>query len=66
MFQNIPNYLTLFLGILIAGALVVFSIMFEPLIDDYASITTPTSFFGTPVAIDTSLMISALVMLFLL
>ncbi len=38
MFQNIPNYLTLFLGILIAGALVVFSIMFEPLIDDYADV----------------------------
>lgn len=38
LFQNIPNYLTLFLGILIAGALVVFSIMFEPLINDYADV----------------------------
>lgn len=40
LFQNIPNYLTLFLGILIAGVLVIFSLMFTPLFDDYAEIVS--------------------------
>ncbi len=33
--QNIPNYITLFFGILIGGVLVVFGTMFGPLLDDY-------------------------------
>lgn len=38
IFQNIPNYLTLFLGIVIGGMLVVFGLMFGPLLDDYAKL----------------------------
>ncbi len=33
--QNIPNYLTMFFGIFIGGVLVVFGVMFGPLLDDY-------------------------------
>lgn len=44
--QNIPNYLTLFFGIMIAGMLVVFSTMFEPLIDDYADIVSKSQICG--------------------
>ena len=36
LFQNIPNYLTLFLGIFLGGALVVFGLMFGPLLDNYS------------------------------
>ena len=37
-FQNIPSYLTLALGIFLAGVLVVFGSMYGPLLDDYANI----------------------------
>lgn len=40
LFQNIPNYLTLFVGIFAGGVLVVFSLMFKPLLDDYAVLVT--------------------------
>ncbi len=33
--QNLPNYLTLFFGIFLGGVLVVFGIMFLPLLEDY-------------------------------
>ncbi len=33
--QNLPNYVTLFFGIFIGGILVVFGVMFGPLLDDY-------------------------------
>ncbi len=33
--QNIPNYITLFFGIFIGGVLVVFGIMFGPMLNDY-------------------------------
>jgi putative ABC transport system permease protein len=36
MLQNIPNYLTLFIGILLAAIVIVFGLMFEPLLKDYA------------------------------
>lgn len=37
-FQNIPSYLTLALGVFLAGILVVFGSMYGPLLDDYANI----------------------------
>ena len=37
-FQNIPSYLTLALGIFLAGVIVVFGSMYGPLLDDYANI----------------------------
>lgn len=37
-FQNIPSYLTLALGVFLAGTLVVFGSMYGPLLDDYANI----------------------------
>lgn len=37
-FQNIPSYLTLALGVFLAGVLVVFGSMYDPLLDDYANI----------------------------
>lgn len=37
-FQNVPSYLTMFLGIFLAGVLVVFGSMFGPLLDDYSAI----------------------------
>lgn len=37
-FQNIPSYLTIALGIFLAGVLVVFGSMYGPLLDDYANI----------------------------
>ncbi len=37
-FQNIPSYLTLALGVFLAGVLVVFGSMYGPLLDDYANI----------------------------
>ncbi len=36
IFQNIPNYITMFFGILIGGILVVFGTMFQPLLEDYS------------------------------
>lgn len=36
IFQNIPNYLILFVGIVFASILLVFGIMFGPLLDDYS------------------------------
>lgn len=36
IFQNIPNYLTLFVGILFASILMVFGLMFGPLLKEYA------------------------------
>lgn len=38
LFQNVPSYLTLALGVFLAGALVVFGSMYGPLLDDYANI----------------------------
>lgn len=38
LFQNIPSYLTMFVGIFMAGVLVVFGAMFGPLLDDYAQV----------------------------
>jgi putative ABC transport system permease protein len=36
LFQNIPNYITLFLGIQLAAIIVIFGKMYGPLLDDYA------------------------------
>ncbi len=36
LFQNIPNYITLFLGIFLASVICIFGLMFMPLLDDYA------------------------------
>lgn len=36
--QNVPSYLTMFLGIFLAGVLVVFGSMFGPLLNDYAEV----------------------------
>ena len=36
LFQNIPNYLTLFLGIFLASVICIFGLMFVPLLDEYA------------------------------
>lgn len=38
IFQNISNYITLFAGILFAAVIVIFSLMFGPLIDDYSKL----------------------------
>ena len=38
LFQNVPSYLTLALGVFLAGTLVVFGSMYGPLLDDYANI----------------------------
>ncbi len=35
-FQNVPSYLTLVLGVFLAGVLVVFGSMFGPLLEDYS------------------------------
>jgi len=40
LFQNLPAYITLFAGILIGGVLLVFGIMFAPLLEDYADLIT--------------------------
>lgn len=37
-FQNVPSYLTLALGVFLAGVLVVFGSMYGPLLDNYANI----------------------------
>jgi putative ABC transport system permease protein len=36
LFQNVPNYITLFLGIQFAAVIVIFGQMLVPLLDDYA------------------------------
>lgn len=36
IFQNMPNYLTLFVGIVFASFIMVFGMMFGPLLEDYA------------------------------
>lgn len=36
IFQNIPNYITLFVGIVFASFIMVFGMMFGPLLEDYA------------------------------
>lgn len=38
VFQNISNYITLFVGILFAAIIVIFSLMFGPLLDDYSEL----------------------------
>ncbi|WP_448921469.1 FtsX-like permease family protein [Eubacterium sp.] len=38
LFQNVPSYLTLALGVFLAGTLVVFGSMYGPLLDDYSNI----------------------------
>lgn len=37
VFQNISNYITLFIGIFFAAVIVIFSLMFGPLLDDYST-----------------------------
>lgn len=38
LFQNVPSYLTLALGVFLAGTLVVFGSMYGPLLNDYSNI----------------------------
>lgn len=38
LFQNIPSYLTMFVGIFLGGVLAVFGFMFTPLLDDYGEL----------------------------
>ncbi len=38
VFQNISNYITLFIGIFFAAVIMIFSLMFGPLLDDYSTI----------------------------
>jgi putative ABC transport system permease protein len=38
LLQNLPNYLTLFVGIQIAALIVIFGRMFTPLLEDYATL----------------------------
>jgi len=40
LFQNLSAYFTLFAGIFIGGVLLIFGIMFEPLLADYADLIT--------------------------
>lgn len=42
LFQNIPSYLTLFVGIVLAGAIAVFGVMFGPLLEDYGKLVEET------------------------
>ncbi len=44
LFQNIPNYITLFVGIVFAALIVVFGFMFGPLLDDYAELVSKSMF----------------------
>ncbi len=37
LFQNMPSYITLFVGVILAGTLVVFSTMITPLVEDYTA-----------------------------
>ncbi|MBQ6661205.1 MAG: ABC transporter permease [Lachnospiraceae bacterium] len=36
LLQNLPNYLTMAVGIILAGAIIIFGLMFEPLLTDVA------------------------------
>lgn len=38
LFQNIPSYITMFIGIFLAGLLVVIGSMYGPLLDDYSDL----------------------------
>lgn len=38
VFQNVSNYITLFIGIFFAAVIVIFSLMFGPLLDDYSAL----------------------------
>ena len=42
LLQNIPNYITMFAGIFMAGVLLVFGLMFMPLLKDYADLVIDT------------------------
>jgi len=42
LFQNIPSYLTMFIGIFLGGALAVFGLMFGPLLSDYGDLVRET------------------------
>lgn len=42
LFQNIPSYLTMFVGIFLGGALAVFGLMFGPLLSDYGNLVKET------------------------
>ena len=37
IFQNLSNYITMAIGIILAGAVIIFGLMFKPLLDDVAS-----------------------------
>lgn len=43
VFQNVSNYITLFVGILFAAMIVIFSLMFGPLIDDYSELVVKST-----------------------
>lgn len=38
IFQNIPNYITLFIGVFIGAVVIIFGTMFSPLLADYADL----------------------------
>ena len=42
LFQNLPSYLTLLVGIVLGGMLVIFGTMFGPLIQDYTALVNET------------------------
>ncbi len=42
LFQNIPAYIVLFIGILFGGTMLVVSMMFGPLLDDYSDLVQDT------------------------
>lgn len=40
IFQNIPNYITIFIGIFFANAILLFGMMFAPMLDHYQDVIT--------------------------
>ncbi len=40
IFQNIPNYITIFIGIFFANAILLFGMMFTPMLDHYQDVIT--------------------------
>lgn len=46
LFQNIPSYLTMFVGIFLGGVLAVFGSMFTPLLDDYGELVKQSQIAG--------------------
>lgn len=44
LFQNIPNYITLFIGITVASIVIIFGSMFGPLLEDYSSLVEDSMF----------------------